>query len=347
MARVTFVGKMVKPSNGVEFVTTSKNNSDMLIFNASMVEGTNKEFIKMFGGGNRTIYAKDDDKNKLEIAWDDRFDADILKKVPYWYKTRINVTGEQEEFLSQWDAIKYLEKHFDEFADKRLAVTCDVNKNVYNGNITNQYMIRGIRLAGEKEKDGFEYRTTLYWNKDCIDDTDWEKDHILYVDGYEESYDKDSKTNKFFPQRFVLNCQKINYEDEAQKKAADYRENILRTKSSDYQKLAIECRLVVGAEQKDDWSEDDLTDAQKELVALGLKTVDDLRPRGERFGEYKREIRFICPDYSVRGYEDGAVSADMSTEEFEEKMYYAPADPNDDFVTVPEDIKQDIQDLFK
>jgi hypothetical protein len=85
-----------------------------------------------------------------------------------------------------------------------------------------------------------------------------------------------------------------------------------------------EVMLLRGAEDVE-FNESMLTDAQKEQVELGIKTVDDFRPRGQIFGDKVNEYRLYDPKLTS-GFEDGLVDTKMKPSDFEEDVYVPAKD---------------------
>ena len=68
-----------------------------------------------------------------------------------------------------------------------------------------------------------------------------------------------------------------------------------------------------------------LTEAQKEQIELGIKTLEDFRPRGTLFGDRIDEFRLLDPQ--LKGdFADGLLESEDTMEEFEDKIYQPPQD---------------------
>ena len=349
----TFVGKLKKPtSDKMSFVATAKSNENVLLLNGSIETETGSVFVKMMGFKQDPLSVSIGKGERIEVPWDKRFDETIMDKVPSFAKTSIKIGNETKEFLSDWDAIKYLDEHYDEYKDTQIALSIQWDKNVYNGEARDQFSIQGMYPSKEGVKSKLGIKTQFFWNKDSIDDTDWDTDKILRVNGYIKSYDRDEKKDLFFPQTVVLNCSKIDFDNEHQKAIVDYRLKYLKTKSSTFQECDLECAFVIGAEKKEDGDFDEsmLSDTQKEQVALGLKTVDDFRTGGTVYGEFKTELRLT--DFSFKksshgDYSDGPVDSGLTQEELEEHLWSgAKFDEDDDFTDIDGAAEKKLEDLF-
>lgn len=343
----TFVGKLKKPTGDkVQFVAPSKKNDNVLLLNATFESGTNKVFVKMMGFKQDKIRVYLNKTETMEVDWDNRFDENILEKAPNYAKTTINIGDGRKEFLSDWDAIKYLEEKYDEYKDKKIVLSIKYDKNPYNGKINDQYSITGVYLAKEDQKDRLGLRPMFYWNKDSVDDADWNSNHVLYINGYIKSYFKDDKKDDFFEQTVALDCSKIDFENEHDKALVDYRLKYFKTKSSTYLECPLDTVLIIGAEKKDDdeFDESMLTDVQKEQIALGLKTINDFKTGGSYYGDFKTEVKLI--DFNFTGnYSNGPVDTGMTQEELEAAMYHA-IDPDETFVDIDGAANNILDDLF-
>ena len=347
----TFTGYLKKPTGDkVQFAALSKNPNVMLL-NGTFEADTNKVFVKMVGFKQDNIRVALGKGEKMEVPWDKRFDDSILAKAPSWAKTRINIGGETKEFLSDWDAIEYLDEHYDDYKDKKISLSIKWDKNPYNGEAKDQFTIGGVFLAKDDIKPKLNMRTVFYWNKDSIDDADWDSSKILRVNGYIKSYDRDAKKDLFFPQTLTLNCSKIDFENEHQKALVDYRLKYLKTKSSTMQECKLDCVFVIGAEKKDDddFDESMLTDVQKEQLAMGVKTIDEFRREifgGTFYGDFKTELRLVEFDF-VGDYANGPVDTGLTQEEFEEDLWSgAVFDDDDDFIDIDGKASEQLSDLF-
>jgi len=87
--------------------------------------------------------------------------------------------------------------------------------------------------------------------------------------------------------------------------------------------------LLHGAEGVE-WNESMLTKAQKEQVELGIKTVDDFKPRGQIYGDKINEYRLFDPILKDFGkddnFTDGIIDTGTTVSEFEDLIYVPTKD---------------------
>ena len=80
--------------------------------------------------------------------------------------------------------------------------------------------------------------------------------------------------------------------------------------------------MINGAEEVE-FDESQLTKAQREQLELGIRTLDDFKPKGAILGGRVNEYRLFDPKLTG-DFADGLVDTEMKESEFEE-MVYAPA----------------------
>ena len=90
-------------------------------------------------------------------------------------------------------------------------------------------------------------------------------------------------------------------------------------------------KVISGAEEIE-FNEDCLTDKQKQYIKLGIKTLDDFKPKGKIFGDKINELRLISPTMKDE-YSDGAVETAIEVNDL--GLYLA----TDDSDIKKEDIK--------
>ena len=296
-------------------------------------EKSNRINAELFGMVNDVIKAFDTDGNKVEIAWAEREDKDLIGKVANYCKTSVNLTADwdaRESFLSPYDAVKYIAAHKDEMAGKVLAVSGRVRKDVYNGNVRDRFEIQSIFVPNDDAKPGIKLTLEFFWGKDGVDTSDFAKEKKIYFDGYVATYI--DKKNQYVPQRLILDCSKIDFDNEKHMKAFLFRlmsmnlayENgkiVNKAKSSKIYSQQIEVAYYNGAEQVD-FDDSQLTDYQKQLVEMGLKKLSDFRPAGQAYGE--RVVTYKITNFTGAGDYAEGVKEFASVGDFEDEIYVAP-----------------------
>lgn len=287
------------------------------------------------------IMTMDSDFQKLTIAWQDRFNPDILDKVAYVRQFSTNIGGEQITFVHAYDFITYLAENLK--ASQRVNVSGSVNFRPYNGKIQIEYQIQKVWLAKEEDKSGTFLHLDLFYNEGCLDKTRID-DQIIDMKAYVSQYiDKDIK-NQYIPIALVFDGSKIDMTNVKQKDVWENRINHL-TAGSTFVKLGWRIKVFTGAEEVD-FDESMLTDAQREEIALGVATIDDFKPSGNMFGNNKTEYKLISPNLRYT-YKDGAIDTGNDVDDFMKNVYtIAPTEASIQDVMTDDVLPDDDEDLF-
>ena len=333
--RFSFTGNLnlngLETKNPFHRVGTTSSGKAYESFNVSVVaEKNNRAYTEVFGMVQDKIKTMDTDNNKVEIDWEDRNDPDIIKSVAGFKKHVVKLGDERKEFISDYDFVKYLASHADDLKDIKATVTGQSSVNVYNGKISQRFTIQNIYEADDESKNQLRITTPYYFNKNSFDFSDWNTEHKIIINGYIQTYiDKDTG-NKYVELPTVLDCSKINWDNEKHVNLVKYKLKMLgcdlvdnkpkfKSKGSNFYSIATILAYQNGAEQVD-FTEDMLTDTQKELLELGVKTLEDFRPVGNVYGERVQIYKIV--DFDIRGdYENGYVDTELSESEFEDEIY--------------------------
>ena len=333
--RFTFTGDL--SLNGLEtpnpFHRTGKTSGGDKYesFNASIAaQKNNRGYVEVFGMVQDKIKTMDTDNNKIEVDWADREDEDVVKNIANFKKHVVKIDDDRKEFIADYDFVQYLAKISDELKGKRVTVTGQTQANIYNGKISQRFQIQNIYEAGEDSKNQLRISSEYFFNKNCFDFADWESEHKIIVNGYISAYINKDVQNKYIPLSTTLDCSKIDWENEKHVNLVKYKLKMLgcdlvdgkpkcKLKCNNFYKMAAVFAYQNGAEEVE-FTEDMLTDTQKELLELGVKTLEDFKPAGSTYGERVQLYKIV--DFDVRGnYEDGFVDTEMSESEFEDEIF--------------------------
>lgn len=333
-------------------------------------ETNNRAYVEMFGQMEQDeIRTKDTDNKDIVIAWADRNDPGVISTVANYRKRVIALEGkERKEFITDWDAIQYIIDNLDDIKDKKYIVTGDVTKDFFNGQVSNRFTIRNIYAPKEGAKNKLTINAEIYFTADDIDLADWKEEKRINISAYTREYIDKEEPNAFVAQNFVFDCSKVDFTNERHVNMLKIRGKQLGLEFSDkgapkitlkknkvYQQSVV-INYVNGAETIE-FGYDQLTEAQKEFVDMGLKTVEDFRPRGQIYGN--RIVVFKITDFDLTGtYADGIVMSELTTKEFGE-MVYQPVieekaedalgdamNPPDEVPFKEDDGLDDLEDLF-
>lgn len=313
----------------------TKSGVDYLSFNGSIVAAkNNRMFTELFGMVRDKIVYKDENKTDCEIAWEDRNDPSVLKAMPSYKKFVANIDGSRCEFATEYDLISYVLDNAETLTGKKVTVTGNVQKNVYQGSVSNRFVIQNIYSADEDVKNKLQLSGMCFWQADDVDLADWKSEKKITINAYTSDYYNDSasgvKGNFYFPQTLVFDASKIDFENEKHVKLLNYKLKQLglsldgdkiknNLKSGVVYQLGLVISYSNGAEEVE-FDESQLTKNQKEAIELGLKTIDDFRPAGSIYGN--RVVTYKIVDFDLRGDgENGVYASDIKPAEFEEAIF--------------------------
>jgi len=372
--RFSFIGELVFNTNPDAKVQAVQNYDDKgYRINASVVVSKNNRcFVELFGWKNDPIQTIDSDGNSIEIAWEDRFDENIIKSVAWgrrnvisFYKEKETDEGETEivqvrhEFITTYDFCRFIKDNMDIFKDKRFSIVGDAVKSWYQGKPRTSFQISGLYELNQDDnrKNSLNLNTIFYWTKDSIDTADFKEEKKIYINGYVYEYvnKKDLGTEKgekrYLAQQLVLDCSRIDFENEKHMQQLQFRlmnlglvykdgKIINNLKSKKYYSNEIVLSYTNGAQDMGDAEEityDMLTDIQKLKVDLGLAKPADFAAKGRVYGD--RVIAFLIKDFPLTGdYANGMVTLETSASEFED-LIFAPT--SSELKGMPEPVEDD------
>lgn len=310
---------------------TSKGGDKYESFNLSVVaKKNNRAYAEVFGMVQDSIKTMDTDNNKIEVDWADRNDADVVKNIANFKKHVVKIGDDRKEFISDYDFVQYLAEIADTLKTTRVTVTGQTQTNVYKGKITQRFQIQNVYEASEDSSNQLRVSGEYFFNKNSFDFSDWNSEHKIIINGYIYAYINKDVQNKYVPLSVTLDCSKIDWENEKHVKLVKYKLMMLgcelvddkpkcKLKNSNFYKMSTIFAYQNGAEEVE-FTEDMLTDTQKELLELGVKTLDDFKPAGNAYGERIQAYKIV--DFDVRGdYENGIVDTELKESEFEDEIF--------------------------
>lgn len=309
-----------KTFNGVEKDHWTYNRLSFI-----MKDGTNSAFVKA-GGGHFAdeslgkVYTLGLENNKLEIPWKSRNTAESMALIADFAKYKSNLDNERE-FSNEFDFVEFLEKELVTVdKERRIVVTGDIKPNFYDGKITDEFIMKSIRYAYDDEKSGFYLNMDVYFNEDSLDETRFDDEKVVDLMGYTQNYiDKELKM-RFVPHAFVLNGKKLDFTNPDHKRMWEYQKKYITADSDEFVHMAFEVKYVRGVEEVE-FTEDMLTDAQKEQIMFGQATLEDFKPRGAFGGNNIVEYRITKPNLKMKGFTEGVVPSGLDREGFEALIY--------------------------
>lgn len=283
----------------------------------------NMAFVEAFDSQQKVIKTMDTDNEKLDVDWDDRFDEDIISKVASYRKYIVDLGddhGGRQEFITAYDMIEHLREYLPDY-NGRVVVTGQFTRDWYAKKkmYFSKFRVQNVFAAPEERKNRLLLTMDLFYNKASLDDSDFDESKKMTLDCYIEQYINKDEGRKYVPIQVVFSGAKYDLENEKHKKLFDYKMKYIKVKNKNMVHIPWEIVLLRGAEEAE-FDESMLTDSQREQVELGIKTVDDFRPKGNVYGDRIDEFRLFEP--KLEGdYADGVLECDDTADEFEEKIY--------------------------
>lgn len=286
---------------------------------------TNVAFVEAFDSEQSVIYTMDSDNNKIEVDWADRFDEDKINSVASYRRYTVDLGedyGGRRDFITLFDFMEFLNEHLPEY-DGKVMVTGQFVKEWYakGKQYFDKFHIQNVYAVEDDIKSRLSLSMEIFYNKDCLDKTDFKDNKKIYLNGYIEQYINKDEGKKMIPMQFIFSAAKYDLEGNEKHKALyNYKMQYIDVKTSKTMvHIPWDLVLVRGAEEAE-FNEDMLTARQKEQIELGLKKLEDFKPRGAILGERVNEYRLFDPKL-VGDFADGLVELDETMSEFEERIY--------------------------
>lgn len=316
-----------RPFIGTKTVNYNGETKEAITLNLGIKESDNNmAFVDGFDSPNDAIFTFDTDNQKIEIDWEDRLNPDIIKQVAYFRRYIVdlgNDFGGRQEFITQYDMMEYLRDNLPNYKGK-ITVMGSYTRTEYKGVYYDRFRIQNVYAAEEDKRNRLGLTVDFYYNKDSVDKSDFLKDKKIYLDGYISQYINKDEGNKYIPMQLIFNATKYDMENKKHKALYDYKMKYIDIKNKNIVHLAWEVVLARGAEEVE-FTLDMLTENQKQQVELGIRELDDFKPKGKIIGGKINEFRLFEPLLLDMGKDDdfrnGLVELQMKMSEFEEEVY--------------------------
>lgn len=315
-----FVGqiKMLENKEKRKYIETVKFDSGWMIERVKflMTCGDSTEFVDLSGGkfsddSKNTVYTmfkkaggSDKEVEKAQVAWGDRFNADVVERVPSYRRYTVDLSsdkirkaleenGETEKvaelakvkysFISQYDFVLKVEELLK-------AGAFNDGKYVVSGNVEYSYSIKD-------KDDGRYYRSFVPTNIYRAEDTDvpcatgrldlyYLKDDVILdacengdvpVSGYLQFYERMSQENYYVPSTVYIRSDN--------EKGPGLEKVICIDKDADVQYLGVNVEFFNGS-PKEDVTYESLDEDSKQLIEWGVKTFEEIKAElGGSYGE--------------------------------------------------------------
>lgn len=232
---------------------------------------------------------QDDFESKFTIDWEDRFDEDIIKTVGEMQIITVGLEKDDKgktvykKFLSQYDAIKYIEEHLE--SDMVVNVKGNLQYSIYNENVQVKKDITSIVLSKAEEKDfKATFTQALLLDGDSIGKPDKETNTVpitgYVIDYFSKKYGDKSIIHKVNGK--VMNglnlpvVKTFDFVIGEDKEQAKRMLKVFKVKGKKITQLVVDGYFTKGEVNTVTVSEADIPDDIKELIDLGYVDKDEI-----------------------------------------------------------------------
>lgn len=259
-----------------------------------------------------------DFSNSYTIAWEDRFDEDILKDIPdiMFITVGLEKTDKDKtyykKFLTGYDAIAYMHENLT--TGTVVNVSGNLRYTLYNGTLQCRKEINSIALSGATpDKYHATFTQTMLLDKDSCTKTSLDKDKsVLMVDAYIlekfKEYNGHDLTEKGKIKGGQLVPLKRTFEfpvdiktDKGKEKAAMILNKLFKIKKGVTQ-ITFDGKFVeTGATVQA--TMDDVPDDIKEFIEMGIYSEEDALAACSENGSRERRMMILRPTIRMVGEE--------------------------------------------
>jgi hypothetical protein len=255
-----------------------------------------------------------------QLEFKDKLTPDEQEKLNTLRKEYREKAVDRHEFIHPYDAAILLSTMLDTYKEYKFRLTGSVIISAWKGKFYRRFEPSFIEIVDSETPSQLRATMDIFFTKDALDDKDFKKEKKVYVDGYVIDYDNQAKKDVFFPQQFVINAQKVDFENEMHVKRFEYLKNKLTVSKKGVYHLQWLVNIFRGAD-KVEFTEKDLTPTQKEAIEFGLAKIEDFAPKGGMLGDNVYENRLVKPllvkANEHNDFTNGAVLSDFTEEDLE------------------------------
>lgn len=316
-SRFNFTGEpLISKKSDDSFLRRLKSKdgkTDMISIRFGIRETRNNSmWVEAFAGKYKTIPVYIDG-DRVEIDWKDRFNEEILAEVPSYKFFTAEFDEGEKRFLSKYDFIEYLAEKLPTYEGK-LFCSGRYSKSPWKGELFDKFEVDTVR-ATTSERNSLHVKLDLFYNKDCVDKSEFEDKKRIIVDGYVKQYMNKDDGEMYVPQRVILDVSKFDDSEQHQKYAKMLLMDV-DIKDSNVVHLPWDCKVIRGVEETE-LDPDMLTERQKQQIECGMAKMEDfLRPIGENIYEFRFFKQLLNGDFS-----DGPVDTGFTLDEVKYDVY--------------------------
>ena len=121
------------------------------------------------------------------------------------YKELSDVAPERKEFFHNFDAVEYIENNISKFDGKRFRLKGEIKVSYWNEKFYTNYEVTSIEsVLNDEIPNKLEGVIEVYFGKDAIDKTYWNKETKLFFDTYIKCYDRGHRKDVLMPYKTVF-----------------------------------------------------------------------------------------------------------------------------------------------
>ena len=293
---------------------------------------------------------------KLTVEWEDRLNPDVVASVPGYKRFVVDTDTfakrreledagldeeleksqkKRKEFIHESDFIDYLIKVLNNEKSKDMIFRINGTAEYSYGSKNDMYYRSFVPQKIFRVSDDTEQCCTgsmkLYFAEGAVDDTCVDKTGDYIINAFVDYYDQNAKMSAFAPISVKIN--------KDHKMANGFKKRFSKAEGDEIKELGVGVDFINGAKMVE-ITEDMLSDDQKESIADGMVTFEDIKAElgGTTFGDRVTEIRLIG---LMKGYSAGVRDTMYSIENLQKKpIKDAPKSEN-----VEEDVEK--VDIFE
>lgn len=294
---------------------TSKGGYAYLKTSFSVKVGENRSvWVGMMGGyskGNPVVYTFSKENEPLQINWKNRNNGQVLEQVADYSLFKVALEKDSEgklitkKFVSEYDAINYLKENLED--GMNVVISAEADYSLYNDDVQRQFKIKTLALDEgytDKEKVEHEHRDpaarlsqTYLIEEDSVSENyeeDLEENGVTTINAYVPQYlgkvdGKELKKVVALPQPFTVRVKDNNVEG-----AKALISNVIKPENSDVvREISMRMNVLDGySTSQVQLEEDDIPDEVKQLIELGIMSLDDVKRETYVSGDRVSETTF-------------------------------------------------------
>lgn len=228
------------------------------------------------------------------------------------------------KFVCEIDVVEFIKENLETFKAHKVRITGNYAKTTSKAKYYTQYQPKMIELVAPDTANELKVSVDFYFDKDALDQASFKEEKKIYVNGYIKGYDSKAQAEKYYPQQFVIDANKLDMENPKHVGILEFIKTTFAVKGKNIHHIPVEFNTYNGSERVE-FTIDMLEPRHKLQIELGLKTIEDYRPRGGFvLGDKVSEFKFA--KLLDADYKDGAEDTEITISEFEDMIATSSAD---------------------